>query len=285
MKVHADELARGERFEFGANWARFLEVLDDSRVVEAELSLQDMLSQEHLDGLTFLDAGSGSGLFSLAAHRVGATVHSFDFDPMSVACTAELRRRFAPGATSWTVEEGSVLDRHYLSNLKAFDVVYSWGVLHHTGSMWHALENVLKHVAPGGRLFIAIYNDQGATSRRWRFLKRLYNKFTAIRPLLLMVTLLITRTGTVVRDTVRGNPSATWNEHKRSRGMSAWHDLKDWIGGYPFEVAKPEEIFDFCKRRGFRLERLITCGGGLGCNQYVFQHDAEPVGPGAELSA
>src|ERR1035437_2015200 len=135
---HAREVSSGQRFEFGRNWARFLELLNDDRVRAAEESLLDMLGRKSLAGLRFLDAGSGSGLFSLAARRLGAQVYSFDFDPASVACTRELKRRYFPDDGAWIVEEGSVLDQNYLQRLGQFDVVYSWGVLHHTGAMWQA---------------------------------------------------------------------------------------------------------------------------------------------------
>src|SRR6266516_5946417 len=135
-----------------------------------------MLAVSDLHGRSFLDVGSGSGLFSLAAKRLGAIrAHSFDYDPDSVACTGEMKRRFYADATSWTIEQGSVLDTTYLRSLGTFDVVYAWGVLHHTGDMWRGLGNVTDLVAAGGRLFIAIYNDQGSTSQRWRAIKRLYN--------------------------------------------------------------------------------------------------------------
>src|SRR3954454_13237196 len=129
--AHANEVARGERFEFGENWRRFLDVLDDERIAEAERSLREMLGVESLSGRSFLDIGSGSGLFSLAARRLGAErVHSFDFDPQSVACTRELRRRAFEGDPRCTIEEGSALDEEFLSGLGRWDVVYSWGVLH-----------------------------------------------------------------------------------------------------------------------------------------------------------
>src|SRR4051812_21429253 len=184
--AHADEVARGERFEFGENWRRFLDVLDDERIAEAERSLREMIGVDSLSGLTFLDIGSGSGLFSLAARRLGAErVHSFDFDPQSVACTRELRRRFFDGDAGWTIEQGSALDEEFVAGLGDWDIVYSWGVLHHTGDMWRALDIAQSRVRPGGRLFISIYNDQGGRSALWRAIKRAYNRApAALRPLL-----------------------------------------------------------------------------------------------------
>ena len=170
------EIAAGERFAFGENWRRFLSVLDESRIREAEDSLRHMLQVQDLAGKSFLDIGCGSGVFSLAARRLGARVESFDYDPQSVACASELRRRYFPGDTQWNIAEGSALDTAYLSRLGRFDVVYSWGVLHHTGAMWQALDNAAWLVAPNGKLFIAIYNDQGKISDRWRAVKRTYNQ-------------------------------------------------------------------------------------------------------------
>src|SRR5436190_13410341 len=163
-------------FDFGANWARFLNTVDDTRIESAVNSLKAFLRVDDLRGQRFLDAGCGSGLFSLAARRLGAEVTSFDFNPRSVRCTEELRRRFAQGDSLWSVTTGSLLDPGFMDQLGQYDVVYSWGVVHHTGRMWDAVDHLCRRVADDGRFWLAIYNDQGTTSRNWTRIKAGYNR-------------------------------------------------------------------------------------------------------------
>jgi 2-polyprenyl-3-methyl-5-hydroxy-6-metoxy-1,4-benzoquinol methylase len=271
--LHRREIAAGDRYAFGKNWQAFLRSIDEPRIREAEASLVGMLRGRSLRGQDFLDIGCGSGLFSLAARRQQARVHSFDFDPDSVACAQELRRRYDAGDPQWTIEQGSVLDPNYMSALGTFDIVYSWGVLHHTGRMWDAVDAACRAVRPGGSLFIALYNDLGSKSSRWRWIKRVYNQLPRpLRPLLTCATIAPTEAKALARHLVAGRPAdylKLWT-HQGVRGMNRWRDAVDWVGGYPYEVATPEAVFDFCRDRGFTL-RALKCGGvGLGCNEFVF---------------
>jgi len=266
MSSFQTEVKNGQRFEFGKNWRSFLSTLTDEKIKIAETSLKEMLDIEDLTGKRFLDAGSGSGLFSLVARRLGAKVHSFDYDPASVACTRELRLRYFPDDPDWIVEEGSVLDSGYLESLGLFDIVYSWGVLHHTGDMWTAFEGVAGRVKDNGNLFIAIYNDQARKSLLWKKVKEFYCSGFFGKAVITCVFIPHFFFRAVLACILKGEN--VFAEYKKSRGMSIVHDWYDWLGGLPFEVAKVEEIFHFFKERGFVLANIETTNG-LGNNQFV----------------
>jgi 2-polyprenyl-6-hydroxyphenyl methylase/3-demethylubiquinone-9 3-methyltransferase len=166
-----------------------------------------------------------------------------------------------------------------MAALGTFDVVYSWGVLHHTGHMWDAVNAACRAAGPGGMLFIALYNDLGTKSQRWRTIKKFYNRLPrALRPILTAATIAPEEAKALARLTMAGRPLdyvRLWTHHG-DRGMNRWRDAVDWVGGYPYEVATPEAVFDFCRDRGFTLKSLRCGRVGLGCNEFVFNRAPMP---------
>lgn len=269
-------MSKEKRFEFGKNWQLFLKSLTPEKIDRSVFSLKTLLHMDTLKDKTFLDIGSGSGLFSLGAYKLGATVTSFDYDKFSVEATKYTKKRFTQNDSNWNISQGDALDDAYIDSLGQYDIVYSWGVLHHTGNMYKALENASRCVKDDGILIVAIYNTQILTPA-WKRIKHFYvSSPYAIKKVMEYFYTFYFATGLFFADALRlRNP---FNRYKNSiRGMSLYTDVVDWIGGYPFETATPEEIFHFYKNKGFELENMVTVGGKMGCNEFVFKKVAQVV--------
>ncbi len=278
MSAGAEMHAEAERrFAFGANWESFIRTsYTPLRRARARQDLLSFLGVEHLDGLSFLDIGSGSGLHSLAALDAGvARIHSFDYDPLSVRTTQYLRH-LAGDPAHWHVEQGDVLDDAYLGTLGTFDVVYSWGVLHHTGAMWRAIDNAAALVRPGGLFFVALYSSNVATPSTafWLDVKRRYNaagaagrrrmewwyiwRFGLGRNVLLYPV----RLPRLLRQVY---------DRRRQRGMSYMADVRDWLGGWPMEYADDQAVVDrLAAQHG---QTLVNVATGEACTQFLFRNE------------
>ncbi len=266
------EIKNGARFEFGKNWHRYANKLDESNVTSALSSLKLMLKIQDLSKKKFLDVGCGSGLFSLAARKLGAEVVSFDYDPDSSSCAQYVKNKFSPNDDLWKIMTGSVLDANFISQLGKFDVVYSWGVLHHTGNMWLAIDNASLLVKEKGFLFISIYNYQPYFSSYWLFIKKTYNKSPfVVKKLIEYIFSGFFMFSFFLADLAKKNNPLLRYKGRNRRGMQVYCDVVDWVGGWPFEVAKPEKIIDYLYNKNFSLIKLKTCGGRHGCNEYVFE--------------
>jgi SAM-dependent methyltransferase len=261
------------RFSFGANWLDYVEnSLDKKKVDDALNSVKTMLKCKILTGKTFLDVGCGSGLFSLAACLLGAEhVYSFDYDANSVLASIKLRERFNISDSRWEIQKGDVLDKKWLASVPATDIVYSWGVLHHTGSMWEAIDNTTSKVKPGGLLAISIYNRVDApfdSSKMWLEIKRFYNRSPNIIKDIMVYLFIIIRILEYVR--FGRNPIQEIKSYGE-RGMDFVHDVRDWVGGFPYEYAYAEEIIQYIgKFQRFALI-FINKKNGNACNEYTFK--------------
>jgi 2-polyprenyl-3-methyl-5-hydroxy-6-metoxy-1,4-benzoquinol methylase len=275
----------GERFAFGKNWRSFLQRLDQTRIDEASRSLTTLLGTDDLSGRTFLDIGSGSGLSSLVAHRLGADVVSFDYDIDSVVCTRSLQERFGGEGRVWRVLRGSALDASFMAGLGTFDVTYSWGVLHHTGDMATGIALSAERVRPGGILALAIYNEQGWRSRLWWHIKRFYCRGQLPQMIVEAIFFPVFFAYNLAHDVSQGRwPGTFLDRYVSQRGMSIFHDWRDWLGGFPFETSTPAAMIDRLSELGFALVRMRTTHG-LGCNEFVFLKSPDRDDPGSRTNS
>lgn len=260
------------RFEFGKNWTAFVKKdFSHERCEIAKSRLLEFTRLESLRGYRFLDAGCGSGIHSLAAATAGADeVYSFDYDPNSVAAT-NLLKNHSSVTVPWKVEVGDVLSKEYLSRLGKWNFVYSWGVLHHTGSMWEAIANVQDLVEENGSFYLALYSKDADFQPSKEFWLEIKQEYVRSKPL--------TRTMMgwwYVWRFVMGEQFSNIfafmkraREYKKKRGMSIMRDIHDWIGGWPMEYAGDQETVDLLEEKyGFEL---VNVDIGQACSEFLFK--------------
>jgi 2-polyprenyl-3-methyl-5-hydroxy-6-metoxy-1,4-benzoquinol methylase len=266
-----DLMMRTPPFSFGKNWHKYLDSIPEDAVESMSAYVAQWLGPD-LGGRRVVDIGSGQGLTSLAAFRLGASVLSFDVDPESVAATMRLWQ-WAGSPSTWRVEGGDILDHRYVTALGVFDVVISWGVLHHTGAMWTALDHASSLTAPGGTLWIALYHRTPQSGRSAR-LKRLYLRVPAPAKAAMRGGY---ATAKVVKSLLLRRRLPAMRGSYDRRGMSWWRDIEDWLGGYPYEVSSPGQVLAHLRPAGFELRRLDDAvGEGLN-DVYLFDRHTYPA--------
>jgi len=250
-------------FNFGKNWEKFSEEsLDQTKLNSAFDSLDQLIDKDKIKGKTFLDIGCGSGMFAISASRAGAKkVIGIDISKESVEISSRNKKRFLPRNEMEFLHK-SIFDKDILK-LGKFDIVYSWGVLHHTGNMWRAVDIASKLVNQNGLFVIAIYNKHWS-SPVWKAIKWFYNispKF--IRWFMIQVFYWIIALAKLL--VTRKNPFS-----EKRRGMNFYYDVIDWVGGYPYEYASKDEVVRFVEKKGLKLVKFAKSPVPTGCNEFVF---------------
>ena len=271
---------RVDRFGFGRNWLDYQTSIYEARLLAARTDIEQWLGTTSLRGLRVLDIGSGSGLHSYCMFAMGAReLVSFDYDAHSVQATREFHLK-AGAPASWVVTQGSVLDTDFLASLGTFDLVYSWGVLHHTGQMWQAIANAAGRVSLGGSCFLSIY-AKGPKYAEHLAIKQQYHRASLSGKRKMEFDWITERYALRAQD--GESPDAWWTDGKE-RGMDAYCDLVDWLGGLPYEVATLPELVGALRTLGIEVTRSRECPGDGGCHILVGRRDAVHTPAGASTS-
>jgi 2-polyprenyl-3-methyl-5-hydroxy-6-metoxy-1,4-benzoquinol methylase len=265
------------QFDFGQNWEDYSrKALDPEKVRQAKLDFARLFSGISLESRSFLDIGFGQGLSLLSAASSGARCLGVDINPRCLQVLSENRKAFFPEILDEQIArvQGSILDPELIRKLQAdrrakegrFDIVHSWGVLHHTGSMLQAIRNSAALVSEQGYLVLAIYQRHWS-SALWKCIKLVYNKSPTIGrrifiwifyPLIYLAKWIVTRE----------------NPKNKNRGMDFYHDVIDWVGGYPYEYANRVEITHFLKELGFDMICFHPPTAPTGCMEFVFRRSS-----------
>lgn len=260
-------------FPFGENWRSFVATVDEASIQAAVAGLTKLLPSAEFSRRSMLDIGCGSGLSLLAAIRLGArNCRGVDVDPNSVEAARTLLGKWSAGA-SWSADVQSVFALDPARDGR-FDIVYSWGVLHHTGDMWRAVSAAAAMVGPQGRLVIALYRKTPLCPA-WKIEKRIYAH--APKPLQGLIRAAYRAVFKLALIAQGRSPAEYIAGYKSTRGMDWDHDVHDWLGGWPYESATAGEVTAHLAVLGFAAESIhehaARAGGLFGshCDEYVFR--------------
>jgi len=261
------------QFDFGENWFDYSKrALTPERIDQAKADLNVLTEGMDIHNKHFLDIGFGQGLTLLTVASLGAKVTGCDINP-KCAQALELTRAGMPELKSFDAKivVGSILDKQVVAQLRQFgnqdtgcyDIVHSWGVLHHTGNMQQAITNAASLVGSGGYYILAIYNRHWS-SPLWHFIKRTYCTsprliqrllIWGMYPVIWIAKLLVTGS----------------NPFRKQRGMDFFYDVIDWVGGYPYEYATVNEVHALVEPLGFQQIKVIASEVPTGCNEFIYR--------------
>jgi 2-polyprenyl-6-hydroxyphenyl methylase/3-demethylubiquinone-9 3-methyltransferase len=248
LKSKVPNLKDNGIFSFGFNWESYVDMIMNEDIIERhKKDLDSIYKSFNLDirGLDVIDIGSGSGLSSVCFERLGAkSITSLDIDKHSYNATLLTKNKFGNGSSKWDVINKSVLDG--IEN--KYDLVYSWGVLHHTGNMFQAINIASNAVRDGGYFHVALYID-GPTYLTHLKTKQKFASLDRDEKIDYLLNYL-------------GGSGNDWFIPD-NRGMMKFHDALDWLGGLPYEVCNPNDLFNMLNKFEVSYFRNSSEGGNF----------------------
>jgi 2-polyprenyl-6-hydroxyphenyl methylase/3-demethylubiquinone-9 3-methyltransferase len=264
-------------FRFGKNWKTFNLKSDLSHIEHSQKSLDALIGKDVICNKTVLDIGCGSGIHALSFLRAGAKyIKCIDLDPDAVETTVSRLEEYNPD--KWNAQIANILDVKSNSH-EFFDIVFSWGVLHHSGNLMMAIKNSADFCKDGSLLILAIYRRTSLCTF-WKIEKKIYNIVPSVFRRIIDLTFACVFL--FAKWTQGNSPRAFVKNYRMQRGMDFMTDIRDWLGGYPYESASPATIHNFLTVRGFNLIKSNIRDQqfgflGSGCNEYIYELQKESL--------
>jgi len=262
------------RFKFGENWSNYSSSVNLEKI---ELAKKDIIRLVgDVSNKSVIDIGCGSGIHTVAFIQLGVkSIVSFDYDLKSVETTKKLVKKFCYKKSKYKVFQADILNIDSLSGLnkRKFDIVYSWGVLHHTGSMFEAIISTTKFLKDNGILVLGLY-VKTKLCNFWYYEKKIFNKYKFLQPLIKLPFLFFLIIGLSLKK--RSSPYKIIHDYKKQRGMSIIFDVNDWLGGFPYESIDDNSLLNFLKLKGFKIVRKFNTNSRIGffgaaCGEWVLK--------------
>jgi 2-polyprenyl-6-hydroxyphenyl methylase/3-demethylubiquinone-9 3-methyltransferase len=260
-------------YSFGKNWLEYSQSINSIHVDHVTSDLSRLLNLKDLTQKSVLDIGCGSGVHDVGFYQLGCrNLTAIDYDQDCITATNQTLEKFCPGS-GYKILQGDILSSKTQS-LGKFDIVYSWGVLHHTGNLLEAICKASTLVAREGHLAIALYRKT-LMCGFWKAEKRLYSRLPRIFQRFLEL-IYISFFSIALLFTQKTSITNYIESYSSKRGMNFFADVKDWLGGYPYESISPHELRKLMSSLGFRqvysLEGNSRIGiFGSGCDEFLFQ--------------
>ena len=230
---------------------RFYDVVWTEYIPEYEKSeehWQLFYSPEEIKGKRVLDAGCGTGIFSIIFARNGAAeVIGLDISPGSLTTARHLKDNFKLDNVHF--QQADMLQLPFPN--QSFDIVWAWGTVHHTLNPWQAMEELLRVLKPGGSILLAIY-----TKTKITFLHEI------IRKTLIKTSRKTWQPLAKIMAFFRGPVVAIFKKREKSRQGEKLEELIfDWYFVPIRHHYYPREIKDFLEQKGLTIEKFLPASG------------------------
>ena len=221
-------------------------------------------SPQDIEGKSVLDAGCGTGIFSIIFARNGAaSVLGIDISEGSLETAKALKTKFDLENASFQKQD--MLDLPFAD--ESFDIVWAWGTVHHTTDPFKAMSELIRVLRAEGSILLAVY-----TRTRVTFLHEIIRKALVRTPRKTWKAL------SKILALVLSPVVYFFKKREKSRKGEKLEELiMDWYFVPIRHYYYPEEIKVFLEEQGFTIEKYLPASGRFNStSNFIYKARKDP---------